>query len=413
MRLQCDMDITNRNLPSHNLKSSSRCSRGYLSIGQKPGSTNKQRTVYIMLSTAKDKNGTKFIVKDNVEKVFCNFISEGKSTIRFKEPVVDLHISKADSIQLKSFLIVLKAALKGENPLQKGRLSTLTAITPKQIENSKKKLTILQRKDYPILKGFPSSLDTLKLIGCQIKRFDSRIASLKYLRHLVLANNILQELPEVFSRLALSHLYLNGNHFTKFPPSLLEPPLCDSLSVLDLSGNQLQKLPAHVDNLTTLQALNVSGNQLMQLPMNIGNLTTLQNLNISNNQLPLLPANFIKLHLNDLDLAHNRFSTTPHRILRKCLEVPSLQSTIVKFIINNRISYCKMMYRELHEQIRSHKRCWCGQVVMERFIHCIYHADISCIAASLQTTSEKTFPIEAYFCSKKCFDRFTYNQFTS
>ncbi|XP_036359576.1 leucine-rich repeat protein 1-like isoform X1 [Octopus sinensis] len=413
MRLQCDMEISNRALPSHNLKSSGRCSRGYLSIGQNPGSTNKQRTVYIMLCTAKDKTGTKYVVKDNVEKVFCNFISEGKTTIRFKEPQVDLHISKADSIQLKSFLTVLKASLKGECPQQKSNLSTLSAITPKQIENSKKKLTILKRQDYPILKGFPFSLVSLKIIGCHIKKLDSRIPSLKYLQHLDLADNVLQELPEAFSRILLTDLILKGNQFSNFPQILLEPPLCDNLTVLDLSSNQLQRLPSHIDNLRKLQILKVSRNQLKQLPINIGNLSSLKNLDISNNQLPLLPANFIKLCLHELDLSHNSFSTTPHRILRQCLELPSLQSICVKFIINNKIPYCETMYRDLHELIRSHKRCWCGKVVVAKFIHCIYHASISFMVASLLSTSEKTFPLEAYFCSQKCFDRFTQKQFQS
>lgn len=62
MRFMCDIEICNRCLPSYNMKSSGRSSRGYLSIGQKPGSTNKNRTVFISFSTAKDKSGTQYLV---------------------------------------------------------------------------------------------------------------------------------------------------------------------------------------------------------------------------------------------------------------------------------------------------------------------------------------------------------------
>ncbi|CAE1269855.1 LRR1 [Acanthosepion pharaonis] len=98
------------------MKSSGRSSRGYLSIGQKPGSTNKNRTVFISFSTAKDKSGTQYLVKDNIEKVFCQYVKEGKATIRLKSPQIDLRISKTDAIQLKSFLTVLKGCLQGVSP---------------------------------------------------------------------------------------------------------------------------------------------------------------------------------------------------------------------------------------------------------------------------------------------------------
>ena len=63
MRLTCDVDVINRVLPSHNLKKAARPSRAQLSIGKKPGNGPlKEDAIYMMMCTAKDKNGVKYLV---------------------------------------------------------------------------------------------------------------------------------------------------------------------------------------------------------------------------------------------------------------------------------------------------------------------------------------------------------------
>ena len=63
MRLVCDIEVVNRLLPSMNVKKAGKASRAQLSIGKKPGSGPlNDGTLFLMMCTAKDKNGTKFPV---------------------------------------------------------------------------------------------------------------------------------------------------------------------------------------------------------------------------------------------------------------------------------------------------------------------------------------------------------------
>lgn len=53
--------------------------------------------------------------------------------------------------------------------------------------------------------------------------------------------------------------------------------------MLDLSGNQLKRLPKRISDLTCLSVLNLSGNvELTDLPSEMGLLSKLWNLNINN-----------------------------------------------------------------------------------------------------------------------------------
>ena len=64
MRLTCDVDVVNRALSSHNLKKAARPCHSQLSIGKKPGNgPMKEDSLYLMLCTTKDKNGSKYLVR--------------------------------------------------------------------------------------------------------------------------------------------------------------------------------------------------------------------------------------------------------------------------------------------------------------------------------------------------------------
>ena len=76
MRFMCDVEICNLCLPSYNLKTSGRSSRGFLSIGQKPGSTNKNRTVFLSFCTAKDKSGIQYLVSFYFSLTFASLGSQ-------------------------------------------------------------------------------------------------------------------------------------------------------------------------------------------------------------------------------------------------------------------------------------------------------------------------------------------------
>ena len=93
------------------------------------------------------------------------------------------------------------------------------------------------------------------------------------------------------------------------------PDTTQDLKSLDLSGRQLNNLPAEIWQMTNLQSLNLSSNRLSSLPTQIGQLTDLQSLNLRWNFLSSLPAQIGQLkNLQSLDLHSNELSNLPAEI---------------------------------------------------------------------------------------------------
>ena len=81
-----------------------------------------------MISTNQNRAGSKFILRNaetpkNVEQIFDKFVSEGKTTIRLKVPARDFCIRKADPLQLKAFLNLVKGSLMAKNSEEIDKLS--------------------------------------------------------------------------------------------------------------------------------------------------------------------------------------------------------------------------------------------------------------------------------------------------
>ena len=139
MRLKADIEVSNRSLAVHNMSASKgKAAHGSLTIGRKPKglkqSTLKENSlnngekqdpdIFLMVSTAQNLAGTKYALTSyrkqgsivncfsNVEKVFERFVDEGKATIRFREPTHDLCLKKADPVQLKAFISLVKKILQ-------------------------------------------------------------------------------------------------------------------------------------------------------------------------------------------------------------------------------------------------------------------------------------------------------------
>jgi hypothetical protein len=53
------------------MKKSSKAQHTQLSIGKKPGSGSKDAPLFLMICTAKDRNGTKFMVISYIVQRFC------------------------------------------------------------------------------------------------------------------------------------------------------------------------------------------------------------------------------------------------------------------------------------------------------------------------------------------------------
>ncbi|MGD1936007.1 MAG: COR domain-containing protein [Cyanophyceae cyanobacterium] len=125
----------------------------------------------------------------------------------------------------------------------------------------------------------------------------------------------LEELPAAIGELtSLTNLFLHGNQLSELPA---EVGWLTDLTDLYLGYNQLKTLPTEIGHLTSFTSLDLGCNQLKALPAEIGQLTSLTSLDLRNSQLSEgeFPAEIMQLtSLTSLALAFNQLSKLPAEI---------------------------------------------------------------------------------------------------
>lgn len=416
MRISCDVDVVNRLLPSFNMKKKGKSSRAQLSVGRKPGAEGNTGEVFLMMCTKLDRNGAKYQLRNNIEQYFIKFVQQGKATIRFLEPPHDLVICHADPIQLKSFLSVVRLGHQG-NDLSKVTLSSLAPASAKQVEKPKTKMVVLTRKDYPITTGFPTSLTSLRVSDCMLKRIDSRMLRLYNLRSLDLSGNHLKTLPDDFHGLDhLSELRLANNHLEDLPVGFCSGPLSRTLNLLDLSGNRLKMLRSEFCLLEALVTLRLDSNQLKCLPHGINRMTGLRFISAVGNKLQTLPASFTQLRLESLDLSGNEFIQAGPSSAIDRLQFPTLLECAAKAIHKHRVSYTEEDVGHLLRYLHSGKRCMCGNVCFTSHVHYLTTLDLRQVTSAITAIDQRgsvVAPCEAFLCSRSCFEKYQRNPYRS
>lgn len=109
------------------------------------------------------------------------------------------------------------------------------------------------------------------------------------------AQNITKVPESVFDQTGLEELNLSGNNLTGSLPT--EIGRLQKLKSFNISNNRMTGLPAEIGQLLSLEELNVSNNQLTGLPYELGNLKNLKTLNISGNPYSEKDLNIIKATL--------------------------------------------------------------------------------------------------------------------
>ncbi|XP_034848435.1 leucine-rich repeat protein 1 isoform X2 [Mirounga leonina] len=316
MKLHCEVEVVSRRLPALGMRNRGKGVRAVLSLCQQTprsqpragarGDRGGPHPPCLLISTLKDKRGTRYELKENIEQFFTKFMDEGKATVRLKEPPVDICLSKANSSSLKSFLSAVRLAHRGcdiEVPL-----STFTPVKTSEFEKLKTKMVITSKKDYPLSKNFPYSLEHLQTSYCGLVRIDMRMLCLRNLRKLDLSHNHIKKLPATVGDLIhLQELNLNDNHLESFSVALCQSTLQTSLRSLDLSKNKIKALPVQFCHLRELTDLKLDDNELIRFPFKMGQLTKLRFLSAARNKLPFLPSEFKNLSLEYLDLFGNTF----------------------------------------------------------------------------------------------------------
>nr|XP_057947367.1 leucine-rich repeat protein 1 isoform X2 [Doryrhamphus excisus] len=401
-------------LPTLGMKSRGKGARAVLSIGKHLDKTSQRSTVYMMICTAKDRAGSKYKLQDNIEKFFTSFVEKGKATVRLKEPAIDICLSKADANSLKNFLSAARLADRG-SVMSSLLLSTLTPVRARDVEQPKKKLTIISKKDYPLTSSFPYSLEQLQVSYCKLSRVDMRMLTLKALRVLDLSNNHIKKLPATIGDLGcLSELILHNNHLEAFSEALCLSTLQRTLQLLDLSQNRLQSLPAQLCQLRELVNLKLDDNRLLCLPVHIGRLTKLRFLSVAHNRLAELPGDFRKLRLENLDLFGNPFiQTNPlNNTMQLTFPVP-LQELASRAVADLRIPYGPhLIPAHLCQDLDGAKTCDCGCCCISFYIKTVVSMNLHKVSHTVVLVDDMGgthAPVTQHFCSLSCYSVFLDN----
>jgi Leucine-rich repeat (LRR) protein len=118
-----------------------------------------------------------------------------------------------------------------------------------------------------------------------------------------LSDNELTKLPSSIGQLEkLNTLWLSENQLTSLPESIGD---LESLSMLFLMRNQLTSLPEAIGNLINLEILALENNQLTELPPVIGQLSSLRAVNLMSNHIipwPRIRIFFMKIKNRGLEI---------------------------------------------------------------------------------------------------------------
>jgi len=181
-----------------------------------------------------------------------------------------------------------------------------------------------------------TNLQNIDLSNNNIKKVSDSIIHLTGLTHLILRNNQIEEddLPkDMISMKSLRTVNLSGNQLTCVPPQLFD--LC-SLRNLFLGANNIHEVNPAIARLRRLRLLYLGGNKLTTLPDEIGELTNMHVLLLSDNRLRRLPDSICQLRkLQCLHLHRNDLTTLPHGLVYiKALSELSLRENplVMRFI---------------------------------------------------------------------------------
>ncbi|KAM5235855.1 leucine-rich repeat protein 1 [Ctenodactylus gundi] len=416
MKLHCEVEVVSRHLPTLGLRNRGKGVRALLSLCQQTPPNQLQPSTgdgpggphlaCLLVSTMKDKRGSRYELKGNVERFFTRFVDDGKATVRLKDPPVDVCLSKANSSNLKSFLSAVRLAHQGGNI--SASLAALTPVKASEFENFKTKMVITSKKDYPLSKNFPYSLEHLQASYCGLVRVDMRILCLKNLKKLDLSHNHIKQLPATIGDLVhLQELNLSDNHLKLFSVALCQSTLQKSLQSLDLSKNKIRVLPQQFCQLRKLTDLKLDDNELIQFPFKIGQLTNLRFLSASRNKLSCLPSEFRHLSLEYLDLFGNTFEKPKVLPVIK-LQLPlTLLESCARTVLHTRIPYTPhIIPYHLCQDLDIAKTCICGRFCLNSFIQETTTVNLHSIAHTVvlvDTMGGSEAPIYSYFCSLACY----------
>lgn len=167
-------------------------------------------------------------------------------------------------------------------------------------------------------------LEELNFAHNDIEEVSDQIGQLVNLRHLNLAGNTLKSVPLGIAKCRrLQTLDLSGKFYPRGQMKIFPEGVCFlfELTELDLSWQQIERIPDEFGGLKRLQKLNLKGNHLLHVSPEISKCVKLQSVNLAGalrlcSQIPA--ALFTLEDLQSLNLSDNFFTEIPEEVCGLC-----------------------------------------------------------------------------------------------
>ncbi|KAG7165962.1 leucine-rich repeat-containing protein 58-like [Homarus americanus] len=224
------------------------------------------------------------------------------------------------------------------------------------------------------------------------------LSLLSKLRELNLSGNQLTRVPnQLYEMNGLRYLYLGNNRITEVLPEIKS---MQSLQVLNLGGNLLETVPEELGELQQLGSLVLCDNQLCRLPRTISNLTRLRSLLLHKNNLCCLPVGAVKLRgLMEVSLRDNPLVT---RFVNSCARElmynpPSLLELAARVIKLKKVEYTiHDLPHTLVTYLGNGQRCVNPKCKGMYFTSCVEHIKFVDFCGMYRV------PLMHYLCSSRC-----------
>lgn len=223
--------------------------------------------------------------------------------------LVDMNISHNrfetinDTVSIFNHLRILDASWNMISGLADG-MSCLTSLTKLNLSHN-------ALVELPSALGSCKALNFLDLSHNRILEMNSSMSQLKNLQILNFSHNNLADCSgKVVAFLSsLESLNISNNNVSKLPAALYS---LGKLAYLDISHNQISALGPRIGQLVNMVGLKASHNLFTEIPPELCGAVSIQELDISHNSISSLPSDLVNLRqLRRIILSHNSISSSP------------------------------------------------------------------------------------------------------
>ena len=170
----------------------------------------------------------------------------------------------------------------------------------------------LDYNDHCRITVIPPELSALRLLsikGCKMPYLPDTISNMRRISQFCLQENVLETLPDTFTKLrSLTLLDLSNNRLYEIPKGFSG---MQNIKTLLLEGNNIEIVPPGLSQMSVLQVLDLSKNRIIDFPDSMCDFLMLKKLNLERNQLSILPERIGQLALVELRIGHQSIETLP------------------------------------------------------------------------------------------------------